>query len=860
MPAALVSATAEKQGSAENVPPVLPASSAEGEPTSTTAAGAGAVSGAAAAAATDPKPKSLKRKRDDEPVAGTGTSTPKEWMEATDLLERGSDATITTIFDPARFGPSSEMDVTVDKYLRMARLPLPELPLYNVDLMTISLQHYMEADGTISTAVRAVAQRPLSDFHFVDWDQKDVKRFEAGLADWGADMNQLKKLLPGKTVPQIVRFYYSWKTSKLRDQWRAEQAAQHSKIKPKPKEPEFYTATSAGTTRAVSPSLSVLDFPTAAANGHGPHSSHSHGNRSCFMCSSSTSSVWYKGPASWSNRALCQHCGVYWRKYAAESTTAQELVATQKKPAAEELGLGVLIPVVTARANKDDRAAPKPPPPKAEPVRCVYCRRIEPKRRLVSCTRCSMSVHIGCHGIDERDLPSYATWMCEPCTNEKMRFANLNPECILCPAREAEKLASGNSNLSSALRRTKTQMMTVPDEGDEAAGAPPPPLTALEAVKPTESNNWAHTLCAIWIPEIAFSNASSLSYVEGAGFLPLWRYQATCEICDLRHGACVTCAESSCKNTFHVSCAYARKPDYTFAFEIQPVKGSRRDAVPTVAFKDETGNMSALIWCKEHREQAKVKKLYEQHEIDVRTGLSVMQLYARTHKTIQAIAPTVSAASLANVSYALLRRAKRLDAITATSAVPSTTLTSSSAHVAHRDTHGSSGAPSQPRTEPSSGTSTNAMSLSNINHATNAVSSGSRGAYGLSFYTGPQPIREADNAARKKIRLDFVARSAEAEYECVRCKTHFSPGWWPLDVDAEAPAAGDGGSTDAAAGSGENAMADVVMVDSIVPSSWTPWHRTSSVSPMTGVAVGPAEGRRVCCNRCRPYERPDLRA
>jgi len=237
-----------------------------------------------------------------------------------------------------------------------------------------------------------------------------------------------------------------------------------------------------------------------------------------------------------------------------------------------------------------------------------------------------------------------------------------------------------------------------------------------------------------------------------------------------------------------------------------------------------------------------------------------MQPYARTHKTIQATGPTISAASLADVSYALLRRSTRLDAITATSAVPNTILTSSSTH-APRDTHGSSGVLSQPRTEPSSGsgTSMNAMSLNNINHATNAISSASRGAYGLPFDMGPQPIRVPDNGARKKLKLEFLIRSAEAEYECVRFKTQSSPGWWPLDVDGQSAtataAAGEdganGGTTGAAAVRGENADADVFMVESIVPSSWTPCHRTSSVSPTTGmapelraaIAVGPTSVR-----------------
>ncbi|CAD6915540.1 unnamed protein product [Tilletia controversa] len=714
--------------------------------------------------------KGVKRKRDDDGHGGTGTSTPSSGgADSNELPERGGDETITPIFSAERFARHSAEEANIDQYLRLTTFALNRIPPYNMELLATSLEVFMMKNGNCQAAMQAMADKPLSELNYVEWEPKEIKRFEAGLTDWGADMNQLKKLLPGKTVAQIVRFYYSWKTAQLRDQWKAEQAAQHSKNKAKPKDPEFYTATSAGTTRAVSPTLSVMEFPTAGT------SAVSHAHRSCFMCNTTSSALWYKGPASWSNRALCVGCGVYWRKYAAESTPSLELIATNKKPAVEENGLGVQLPVLSAK-SREMQAPARQPVPKPEAVRCVFCRRIEPKRKLITCIQCSMTVHIGCHGVDDREFNPHA-WLCEPCLNEKMRFANLNPECVLCPAREAERLAATNSNLSAAMRRTKSQMLVVRDEKEEAA---PQPLTALEAVKPTESNNWAHTLCAVWIPEIAFSNATSLKDVEGAGYLPTWRYQAVCE------------------------------PDYTFAFEIQPVKSSRRDAVPTVSFKEETGNMSALIWCKDHRDQAKLKKIYEQHEIDSRTGLSVLQLYARTHKTMQAIAPTVAAASTSDVSYALLRRAKRLDAITSSgTAIGAATGVSSSHHLhAHRSSSGFGP----------------------------AIAGFGMGGLPITTAGGPSAVAAAmlvmEENSRKKNKLG-------PPYECVRCKTHYSPGWWPLvdedrpEAEAEAEEEGEVTQTEETTG------------------------RVGSMS-VTGVAIGPPNGRKVCCNRCRALVRPDL--
>ncbi|KAK0555392.1 putative PHD type zinc finger protein with BAH domain-containing protein [Tilletia horrida] len=707
--------------------------------------------------------KGVKRKRDDDGAALAAKAAHVEAPDANDIYERGGDETVTEIFDPEQFSKTDAQATTLEQYLRLAQLHFPELPAYNVELMAVSLQEYTAAHGILQDAIRAMTQKDLSSFNYAQWDQKEIKRFETVLSDYGgADMGQLKKFLPGRTPAQIVRFYYAWKTSKLRDQWRAEQAAQHSKVKPKPKEPEFYTATSAGTTRPVSPSLSVLDLPVNSA-GHAIH-----GNRSCYMCSTNHSTIWYKGPMSWNNRALCVHCGVYWRKYAAESTPSQELVTIQKKPTVEDTGLGVLLPAVN-----------------------------------------------------------------------RIRTVNLIPECVLCPARTVEKLAATGSNLSSAVRRTTKQIQASREESEEAAC---PPLTILDAVKPTEGNNWAHTLCSLWIPEIAYSNAHILRDVEGAGFLPSWRYQAKCEICGVRHGACISCAESSCKNTFHVTCAFIKRPDYTFAFEIQPVKSSRRDAVPTVSFKDETGNMSALVWCKDHREQTKGKTLYELHEVDPRTGLTALQLYARTHKTIQAIAPTVAAAITSNSSYALLRKARRFDAII-TSGSGTGAATGASLTQIHRN----------------AGTG-----IAGVVESAAAVAAGSAGSSSSSSSSQKLPAAGGPSAmaavalvvekenAKKKLKTG-------AQYECERCKTHFSPAWWPVEAE-------------------EDERMELMAPNVLPPSLLSSLPEEGAVVPAsaleagqrrmiqvpvsnissTGAAVGPPDGRKVCCNRCRVDVRPDL--
>lgn len=70
-----------------------------------------------------------------------------------------------------------------------------------------------------------------------------------------------------------------------------------------------------------------------------------------------------------------------------------------------------------------------------------------------------------------------------------------------------------------------------------------------------------------------------------------------CTICNKDEGACVKC--DSCPNTFHISCAWSA--GYRFSFEILPFKEEWRNELGrTATFKEETGDMRALVLCKGH--------------------------------------------------------------------------------------------------------------------------------------------------------------------------------------------------------------------------------------------------------------------
>lgn len=276
------------------------------------------------------------------------------------------------------------------------------------------------------------------------------------------------------------------------------------------------------------------------------------------MCSTSSSSFWYKGPFAWQNRSLCSSCGLYWRKYAAESSIAESIVASHKRQAAamaaaEEKELGVAPPPVKMLKSNKETKVPQTQPTTvtektATPTKCLFCRRLQPIKKLEQCTQCTMSAHQGCYGITEEDLSIEGGWQCDACANEKTLDAALVPRCVLCPkekepeedeqqAKKADRLLNGelppdasdrphgNSLQARRIKQGKygTDAKTTIDQQYSRSI---PGISALEAFKATECNNWAHLVCALWTPGVSFVDSKKMSLVEGIGNLPQETHEA----------------------------------------------------------------------------------------------------------------------------------------------------------------------------------------------------------------------------------------------------------------------------------------------------------------------------------------------
>jgi hypothetical protein len=315
---------------------------------------------------------------------------------------------------------------------------------------------------------------------------------------------------------------------------------------------------------------------------------------------------------------------------------------TQDNPARKKLAS---TSIVTSRP-------PSPPPqpamPKFRDWPCAICNSYDDTNdELLKCRDCRLVVHRKCYGqVGIRNAG--AKWSCDMCSNDRKESASvvgssMDPasydyKCVLCPVDltprelvETPRVSHKKKNdrdrererveKEFAVQLSETYRLQQKNRGR--------PTLPREPLKRTADNNWVHVMCGLFIPEIKFSNAKTLDSAEGVPFALRNRKADQCIVCKTNNGAAIQCHGAGCSKKFHVACALGA--EYTFGFDVIPVKSTRRDSVNIVTIGPESGMMTAAIWCKEHA--ASIKGIVHNLNESVDDGgLTALQLFAQNFK------------------------------------------------------------------------------------------------------------------------------------------------------------------------------------------------------------------------------------
>lgn len=100
-------------------------------------------------------------------------------------------------------------------------------------------------------------------------------------------------------------------------------------------------------------------------------------------------------------------------------------------------------------------------------------------------------------------------------------------------------------------------------------------------MKPTNDGQWAHVVCALFVPEVFFEDPEGREGIDCSKVAPR-RWEGKCYVCDSGKGCVLDCSELKCHLGFHVTCGL--KEDLCLEYK----EGKRTGAIVAGFCKDHT--------------------------------------------------------------------------------------------------------------------------------------------------------------------------------------------------------------------------------------------------------------------------------
>lgn len=201
---------------------------------------------------------------------------------------------------------------------------------------------------------------------------------------------------------------------------------------------------------------------------------------------------------------------------------------------------------------------------------------------LVQCSGCNLVIHQMCYGVE--NIPE-GDWFCDTCAVAGIGCGNTT-KCALC-LMTGGALKPTDRGITKMIKRTESENSGGDGGGKGGDGRKdelitPETYIAMElvqsesnvsnahssipdlvlppwAVKDMMPSEWAHILCASYVPEVTFEDVNVMAPIVGLGRLHPRRCKLTCRLCHKAGGAPVQCSRGNCGFSVHVTCARAGK-------------------------------------------------------------------------------------------------------------------------------------------------------------------------------------------------------------------------------------------------------------------------------------------------------------